>query len=121
MSPLEKVFYEYGKALGRLEEFRRTCRTHYCVQRFTMRHFWRDARVVCDQKEIVNRHDGLIRDAWRKRAVCRRRCEQCGHFSPDEWGIGKHGCLKRYRITKKSSGVGCQFWEPRKEAGDEEE
>lgn len=116
MTPVQKAFFEYGKALGRLEEFKRDHQNHPCVQNLTMRHFWRTARVCCDQKTITNRHAELIRDAWQKRAVCRRMCGQCIHFSPNEWGVGKDGCLKRYWGVKTNRcAIDCQYWEPRKE------
>lgn len=83
-TPEQKAFREYGKALGRLEEFRRNHQDQFCVQSQIMRHFWREAHVCCGQKEITNKHVKLIRDAWQKRAACKawnppdgRDCPNC--------------------------------------------
>jgi hypothetical protein len=116
-TPEQKAFREYGKALGRLEEFRRNHQDQFCVQSQIMRHFWREAHVCCGQKEITNKHVKLIRDAWQKRAACRawvplkeRNCNNCMHL---------------YRDTKFGSPCFCctgiddeipNNWEPRKEA-----
>lgn len=69
LTPEQKAFLAYGKALGRLEEFRKNYQNHPSVQNPTMRHFWRSAPVWCIQKKVTNRHVKLIWDAWKKRAA----------------------------------------------------
>lgn len=59
---------EYGKALGLIKE-RKECLiemegyAEYVYQRKAYNELWNI--------------DDLIRDAWKKRAVCRRRCVEC--------------------------------------------
>lgn len=115
MTPEQKVLIEYGKALGRLEEFRRNNQDQFCVQSQIMRHFWREAHVCCGQKEITNKHVKLICDAWQKRAVCRgmqteeRNCWTCAFNGTSAY---YEPCNKCFRY-----GSDRQFdnWEPRKE------
>lgn len=109
--------FEYGKAVGRLEEFRRNHQNHPCVQNLTMRHFWRTAQVCCDQKTITNRHAELIRDAWRKRAMCRRTCADCETYQnnlKDSYGIIWCDYINAYTQGNDQC-AGCPFFEPRKE------
>ena len=116
LTPEQKAFFEYGKALGELKMFRKNHQSRPCVQNRPMRHFWRKAPVWCNQKETSNRHVKLIRHAWQKRAACRRTCGQCVYFSPDEWGPRKDGCLKRCCGVKSNRcAVGCRYWELKKE------
>lgn len=114
MTPEQKAFFEYGKALGRLEEFRKNYQNHPCVQNLTMRHFWRTAQVCCGQKTITNRHAELILDAWKKRAACRawahpmrRRCSNCKHHAVTVIGDPCFSC------TPPNGSI--NNWEPRKE------
>ena len=75
-----RLKFEYGKALGRLEEFRKNYQNHPCVQNLTMRHFWRTAQVCCGPKTITNRHAELIKNAPRLWAMLRRTCWTCEHL-----------------------------------------
>jgi hypothetical protein len=109
-TPEQKAFREYGKALGRLEEFRRNHQDQFCVQSQIMRHFWREAHVCCGQKEITNKHVKLIRDAWQKRAACKawnppdgRDCPNCFYSSN-----------RRCKLPCSQCWGHC-LWEPRKE------
>lgn len=114
MTPEQEAFFEYGKASGLLKARISKCR--------------RDARYVFErnyqflysaEKEniwILNNLESLIKDYRQKRTACRRKCGQCAHFSPDEWGIGKDGCLKRCCGVKSNRcATGCRYWKPRKE------
>lgn len=107
MTPEQKAFYEYGRARGWLKAHRSK---KYFVDVPDMGlyawHLERDMHGL----------DRLIRDAWQKRAVCRIKCGQCVHFSADEWGPRRDGCLKRCCGVKSARcAVGCRYWEPRKE------
>lgn len=123
MMSKQKAFIEYGKAFGRQEEFRRNYLSHPCVQNLTMRHFWREAPVCCDQKTISNRHAELIRDAWEKRAAYRieRHCGNCGrcNHEADMWGEVNSFCTLPTRacfcVTDAPDDFCCNYWEPRKE------
>lgn len=92
MTPEQKAFYEYGKAVANLS-------------------FARDF-LRLNSWELEKYEDTVLR----KEEVCRRTCGQCIHFSPNEWGVGKDGCLKRCCGVKTNRcAIGCQYWEPRKE------
>lgn len=62
---------EYGKALGRLEEFRRQHRDQPQVRIVHLRHFWREAQVSSRIKDMVNKHDELVLKAATLRASLR--------------------------------------------------
>lgn len=120
MIPEQKALIEYGKALGRLEEFRRNHQNHPCVQNLTMRHFWRTAQVCCGQKTITNRHAELIRNAHQLWAMLRRTCWTCKHLRIRR--IGKNyedlTCpVKSIRIfnSQINRARNCERYEPKKE------
>lgn len=118
MTPEQKAFREYGKALGRLEKFRDDHKGWKCVNFLSRRHYWRSGNYVCcETQDVTEQHALLIRNAWQKRAACRawvplkeRNCNNCMHL---------------YRDTKFGSPCFCctgiddeipNNWEPRKEA-----
>lgn len=107
---------EYGKALGRLEEFRRNHQDQFCVQSQIMRHFWREAHVCCGQKEITNKHVKLICDAWQKRAS--RRALMTSN-QKNCWTCAFNGTSAYYEPCNKCFLYGSdrQFdnWQPKKE------
>lgn len=107
LTPEQKAFYEYGKARGILKE-----RKDLMISmegEFDAAIYYPEYRELYHIKEA-------IRDAWQKRAACRIKCGQCVHFSADEWGPRRDGCLKRYCGVKSNRrAVGCRYWEPRKE------
>ena len=116
MTPEQKAFFEYGKALGKLEKFRDDHKGWKCVNFLSRRHYWRSGNYVCcETQDVTEQHALLIRDAWQKRAVCRawqvkeRYCGNCEHFG---WGGDADPC----RICRPS--VYQPFWEPRKEEQD---
>lgn len=97
-TPEQKAFYEYGKARGILKEVR----FQMISMEYDEKRYHKLSKAICD--------------AWQKRAACRRTCGQCAHFSPEEWGLGKDGCLKRHCGVKSDRcAAGCLYWEPRKE------
>lgn len=117
MTPEQKAFYEFGKALGELKRFRLDHWAWCCVRFLDRRHAWRSGDGFAGElQDIVNKHAYLIRDAWKKRAACRawvplkeRNCNNCMHL---------------YRDTKFGSPCFCcpgiddeipDNWEPRKE------
>lgn len=84
MTPEQKAFFEYGKALGKLEKFRDDHKGWKCVNFLSRRHYWRSGNYVCcETQDVTEQHALLIRDAWQKRAVCRawqvkeRYCGNC--------------------------------------------
>ncbi len=92
MTPEQKAFFEYGKAIANLS-------------------FARDF-LRLNSWELEKYEDTVSR----KEEVCRRTCGQCAHFSPEEWGLGKDGCLKRHCGVKSDRcAAGCLYWELRKE------
>lgn len=111
MTPEQKAFRDYGMALGELKRLRKEViynLAHY-------RGIKKNGAILIFRKCLCER-DVLIKEAWQKRAVCRRTCGQCIHFSPNEWDVGKDGCLKRgWGVKTNRCAIGCQYWEPRKE------
>lgn len=104
LTPEQQAFFEYGKARKALEITKKQLAKE--LHWYSSRHQARD----------YNNIDILIRDVWRKRAACRIKCGQCVHFSADEWGPRRDGCLKRCCGVKSDRcAVGCRYWEPRKE------
>lgn len=75
-----RLKFEYGKALGRLEEFRRNHQNCPCVRSLTMRHFWREAHVWCAEKVITERHVELILKAWQLWSELRRTYWTCANL-----------------------------------------
>lgn len=110
MTPEQKAFFEYGKARGIANE--RLGILNDATIRTNIEYGALDRKEYKELYDI----DEAIRDAWEKRTACRRKCGQCAHFSPDEWGIGKDGCLKRCCGVKSNRcATGCRYWKPRKE------
>lgn len=72
LTPEQKAFFEYGKALGKLEKFRDDHKGWKCVNFLSRRHYWRSGNYVCcETQDVTEQHALLIRDAWQKRAACR--------------------------------------------------
>lgn len=110
MTPEQKAFYEYGKARGILAGVRK----EFVVSDVVFGISKQESITSFRKNHPLRRR--LVKDAWQKRAVCRRVCGQCAHFSPDEWGPRKDGCLKCYCWTKGTRcAAGCQDFEFRKE------
>lgn len=114
MTPEQKAFYEYGEAR---EALRRTI-IRIRENSFPVfgdpyrRLIKREREYMCVGMDLRK----YVHNVRQKRAVCRRTCGQCAHFSPDEWGPRKDGCLKRYCAVKNNRFAGgCKYWTPRKE------
>lgn len=112
MTTEQKAFFEYGKALGKLEKFRDDHKGWKCVNFLSRRHYWRSGNYVCcETQDVTEQHALLIRDAWQKRAACRvwvhpmrRRCSNCKHE------------LMQYKFCAACVHEGWPvYWEPRKE------
>lgn len=115
LTPEQKAFREYGKALGRLEKFRDDHKGWKCVNFLSRRHYWRSGNYVCcETQDVTEQHALLIRDAWQKRAACRewghpmrRRCSNCEHDP------------KQYKCCVGCAAMGWPvYWKPRKEEQD---
>jgi hypothetical protein len=90
LTPEQKAFFEYGKALGKLEKFRDDHKGWKCVNFLSKRHYWRSGNYVCcETQDVTEQHALLIRDAWQKRAECRA------------WNIPNH-----HRMC-----ANCKFWD----------
>ena len=118
LTPEQKAFYEYGRAVESLRG------TIYKIRKNAIHGFGEPYRrlMMHEQKCLINAM-GLaskIHVVRQKRAACRIKCGQCVHFSIDEWGPRKDGCLKRCCGVKSDRcAVGCRYWEPRKEASND--
>lgn len=114
MTPEQKAFEEYGFEKGCLRRAIKIIR----------RQVWRFRRVRYGELNLSTRREiwheyrlkFIVERIRVKRAVCRRTCGQCIHFSPNEWDVGKDGCLKRgWGVKTNRCAIGCQYWEPKKE------
>lgn len=122
LTPEQKAFFEYGKALGKLEKFRDDHKGWKCVNFLSRRHYWRSGNYVCcETQDVTEQHALLIRDAWQKRAICRafmipeyeRICENCNHLG---MGVCFSPCSKCHRNPFTEINDEYQDnWEPRKE------
>lgn len=110
MTPEQKVFYEYGKARGRLEGRREEfvfVDMPFGISR---------AESVGVFRRCFPFRRSLVKDAWRKRAVCRRRCSECQTYAllvkkPD----GGVWCPDAEINTNGNARcVGCPFFEQMK-------
>lgn len=72
MTPKSKAYRKYGQTLGELKRFRIDHASRPEVAKQNMRHFWRESRVCCQETELVNTYDALIRDAWIKRGLIKQ-------------------------------------------------
>lgn len=113
MTPEQKAYYQYGKAIAYLESFREENDWLEVIGNAEARHW---ARIHLDVRDdchyLVCHHAKLIRDAWRKRKVCRKwpprkacNCENCLHGE----SIGDWACFSCILAAQGS------YWEPRKE------
>ena len=116
MTPEQKAFFEYGKALGKLEKFRDDHKGWKCVNFLSRRHYWRSGNYVCcETQDVTEQHALLIRDAWQKRAVCRawqvkeRYCGNCKYSDYSEWDVPCCEC------SHANIAEIMDRWEPRKE------
>lgn len=116
LTPEQKAFFEYGKALGKLEKFRDDHKGWKCVNFLSRRHYWRSGNYVCcETQDVTEQHALLIRDAWQKRAVCRawqvkeRYCGNCKYTDYNEWDVPCCEC------SHVNIGESIDRWEPRKE------
>lgn len=114
LTPEQKAFYEYGKARTdlncKIKEIRNNARIRFRMEYCEL--------PLSSRAEILNLFgfEGFIDKVRQKRAACRIKCGQCVHFSIDEWGPRKDGCLKRSCWVKSDRcAIGCRYWEPRKE------
>ena len=127
MTPEQKAFFEYGKALGKLEKFRDDHKGWKCVNFLSRRHYWRSGNYVCcETQDVTEQHALLIRDAWQKRAARRawnppegRTCGNC------ENGYNYHRSSPCWKCLRNAAAEHYQFlflqdnWEPRKEASND--
>lgn len=114
LTPEQKAFYEYGKAVESLKD------TIQKIRKYSIYEFGEPySRLTkSERKCLISAMDlaGQIHTVRQKRAACRIKCGQCVHFSADEWGPRRDGCLKRCCGVKSARcAVGCRYWEPRKE------
>lgn len=115
LTPEQKAFFEYGKALGKLEKFRDDHKGWKCVNFLSRRHYWRSGNYVCcETQDVTEQHALLIRDAWQKRAECRawvplerRECKTCRYLG---YNCPHTDCIPGIHLE-----YFC-YWEPRKEA-----
>lgn len=112
LTPEQKAFYEYGKALERMNSTKKR-----------LRGIWRSDKGIryrIGQASIIGpRHKRNVKDAWQKRAACKawidvsfRNCENCKHYSVADGKMPCEECVGPYDITPF-------YWEPRKEDADE--
>lgn len=103
---------EYGKALGRLEEFQRLHRNQPQVRKVHLRRFWREAQVSSRIKDMVNKHDELVLKAAILRASLRanRRytedtelhyCGNCKYKLASESSFPCNICKRRFVTDNK--------------------
>lgn len=103
LTPEQRSFYEYGKALERMNATKKR-----------LRGIWRSDKDISyrigEASIIVPRHKRNVKDAWQKRAACRawipskqRGCSTCRHD-------GIH-----YKLCALCHGEGWPIsWEPKK-------
>lgn len=122
LTPEQKAFREYGKAIGRLEKFRDDHKGWKCVNFLSRRHYWRSGNYVCcETQDVTEQYALLIRDAWKKRAICRgwtipsreRICENCSHEGTHPYATPCSECF-RCPFAQAYEGF-SDNWEPRKE------
>lgn len=53
LTPEQKAFFEYGKALGKLEKFRDDHKGWKCVNFLSRRHYWRSGNYVCCETKML--------------------------------------------------------------------
>lgn len=109
LTPEQKAFRDYGKALGRLEKFREEYRNRLARFSLYMRHYRRKHSKIY-REEIILKHDELVGDAWQKRAVC-RAWKATG-------GRSCYNCLYKNLPGSRRPCAMCEdvtHWKPRKE------
>lgn len=108
MNAEQKAFFEYGKAIEKMNSSKKR-----------LRGIWRSSediiRRIGKASIIGPRHKRNVKDAWQKRATCRawmgvnfRYCENCKYFSRNETEEPCVECSGLYEGTP-------EYWEPRKE------
>lgn len=103
LTPEQRSFYEYGKALERMNATKKR-----------LRGIWRSDKDISyrigQASIIVPRHKRNVKDAWQKRAVCRawvhpmqRRCSNCKYE------------MSQYKWCTACANEGLPiYWEPKK-------
>lgn len=114
MTPEQKAFFEYGKAIEKMNSSKKR-----------LRGIWRSSeniiRRIGKASIIGPRHKENIKAAWQKRAACRAwmiRCSErtsknCIHGSKSRYEMPCRECF-RSAYALQSEMVGDN-WEPRKE------
>lgn len=111
MTPKQKAFFEYGKAIEKMNSSKKR-----------LRGIWRSSeniiRRIGKASIIGPRHKKNIKAAWQKRAACRawqvkeRYCGNCQYSDYNEWDVPCCEC------SHVNIGESIDRWEPRKEEQD---
>lgn len=112
MTPEQKAFYEYG---GTWES---ACLLHRAIRLKIKGGTWPTVlKVLHKYRDERTSLGEIIRDAWQKRAACRRTCAECETYRNElKDSYGTIWCDYIHNYTRgKNKCVGCPFFEPRKE------
>lgn len=109
LTPEQKAFFEYGKAIEKMNSSKKRLRGIW-------RSFENIIRRIGKASIIEPRHKENIKAAWQKRAICRawvplekRECRTCSYLEEDFDSEICENC-----IIINSLASSCN-WEPRKE------
>ena len=107
----QKAFRDFGMALGELKRARKEI--VYNLEYY--RGLKRNEAIFVFRKRLCERNK-LIRDAWQKRAVCRRTCSECQTYQRELKDSYKNIWCPYAEIytNGKARCVGCPFFEQMK-------
>lgn len=108
MTPEQKAFRDYGIALGELKRLRKELI-------FNLAHYLdiKKNGAILIFRKCLGERAVLIKDAWQKRAACRRTCMTCNHFG--DRNISCRKCKASGEWVYPSTRAYCHYFEPRKE------